>query len=203
MANKTKKISITSLEKALHDDGLLNNEEHLEWNGLDITVKKRLSLREVMSFVQYIVDNCVRKSDGEYLPEVLDFLINNGVIEYYTNISLPENSERRYDIVCACRPLINCIKQVIDGEQYDELCQAIRSKVYFEARTNIDAIIERAENTQAEVESVSSMLSKMLDDIDPDTFKNVIESIANNGIDEGKIMDAYMKHVEGDVNGDN
>lgn len=204
MANKIKKISISSLDKAIKEHDAENGPEAVvSWNGIDVTVKRRLSLYEMMKFVQTVVDNCVRKTDGKYLPEVFDFIINNNIIEFYTNITLPEKAEHRYDILCRCRPLYKLIIEEIDKDQYHEIIDAIRSRIDYETKTNIDAVMKKVEDAQAMIESIGSVLSSMVDGIDPDTFKSVMEKIADGDkIDEGKIMEAYLNNIGRDVDGE-
>ena len=200
MENNINTISISELENAICDE-LNDNTMSIEWRGLSIVLKRRLSVRELMGFSQSVIDNCISKSDGRYVPEVFDFIVNNNIIEFYTNISLPEDIEERYSVVLSCRQLIDVIKDSIDSLQFDELINAIRSRLYYESRTNIDAILEKADSARDDIESMSSMLSNMLDGIDADTFKDIMKIVSSGDIDEAKIMDAYLSHIESGKDG--
>ena len=200
MSKSVKKISISAIDKVLKNTEY-NDTEVIQWNGLDIVVKKRLSLSELAGFAASVAGNCVSKDAGEYRPEFYDFLIANNIIEYYTNISMPEDAEKRYAMICAIRPLISEILTNIDKEQYGNLINAIDLKVAYIANSNIDAALRKVNDAYESLNEFVKSTAEMIEGVDPELLNNFITSVSENGIDEGKLMSAYLSSVGSDNNG--
>ena len=124
MAIKVKKVSINALEKCVQEMNVENITEH-EWNGITFSLKHRLGLMEMMTFVDGVVKSCFAGDGAQYTPEVLDFAIRCSLLEIYANFTLPAKVEHRYDIVYGCGDLFAIILENIDRVQYDDILRSI------------------------------------------------------------------------------
>ena len=187
---KTNRISINALEKALQDKEPAEHE--LEWNGLTITVKKRLGFEDMMRLVDNVTSLCF-SADGAYLPEVRDFALCCGVIEAYTNLSLPANTEKCYELVSACRDLVtHIVLDCIDDAQFKAVRQAIDEKIHYRAQANIEALSLQMSEAISRLDEMGEKISSIFEGIEPETIKELASAMAENGFDEEKLVKTYF-----------
>ena len=93
MAKKSEKIAVKSFKGAANVTD--NVPTVVEWNGLSISVTKRLGLRQVLAFIDEVVNGCFSEESGEYMPEVVDFAIRCNVLTRYANFTLPTDVEEK------------------------------------------------------------------------------------------------------------
>ncbi len=185
------KISINALERVI-DENAESNEKVIEWNGIEVKVKKRLGLKEVLSFVSDVSKACFAADTKEYLPEVKDFAVRCCVLEYYSNFRLPSNIEKRYDVVYAC-DAFDTVLGLIDGNQFSLMIDAIEEKINNIANSNISLINAQAEKVYASISSIEEKLSSVFNGIDVEKIPAFINAVSENGVDEKKIMSAYLE----------
>lgn len=189
MANKIKKVSINKLEEAVNSQ--YKATTIVDWNGLNITINRILSLKSMMTFVDSVIKNCFGKKDGEYRPEVKDFAVRNCIIKHYTNISLPSNIEKRYNLLYRS-DLLNTVMNNIDQSQFDEMVKAIEEKLSHLAQANIEAI-NRQMN---ELYTSFANLGKQLSGVDAEALNGVMNALSNGKIDETKIVREVMNYKD-------
>lgn len=200
MVTKVKRISINALEKVISE----NVGEPVvtrEWNDLQIVIKHRLCLKEVMSFVDGIVKSCF-DDDGTYLPEILDFATRCSVLETYANLSLPRNVEDKYQLVYAFDGYDMILKE-IDATQWNAMMVAINKKIEHLASANISAITSQFNDLYSSIGSLEERISEVFNGIDGDTMKNLVVAMADGKLDEDKLVQAYMKAKNDDENAGN
>ena len=97
MAKKSeKKVSISALDNIIGERFLNTVEE--KWYDIEVKMRKNIPFTEMLAFVNDVVSSCFQQK-GEYVPEALDFAIKSNIIIRYTNVSLPDNLEHRYEIL--------------------------------------------------------------------------------------------------------
>ena len=69
---KIQKISVNAMDEIMKR---FDTVETIEWNGLQVVIKKNLSLEEMMTFANSVVKSCFDQASGAYMPEVKDFAI--------------------------------------------------------------------------------------------------------------------------------
>lgn len=193
MANKVKKISANALEKAIKAN--YTPSTTVEWNGLEITVKKKLTLAEMYAFVDSVILTCFAKNDGTFIPENKTFAIRSVAITLYSNIRLPSNEEKIYDIIYG-NGLWEIIENNIDKDQYIDMIKAINEKIKFLSFSNAEAMNQQARDLYSTVEEVTERISSLFEGVDPDDVKSIASAVANGGFDEAKLMQAYLENKE-------
>ena len=188
MAKKEKKISVSELEKAIGD--IRPAQTEIEWNGLKILVKDMLTLEEMMSFVEAASDLCFGEGDA-YRPEVREFGIRYNIIGMYTNLRLPESTEKTYQIVYT-DGLIDSILQNVNREQYEDILCAIDLKVRERVQYNHATAKKETEELIRSVAAAVETFGTIFDGVDSDQIHTIVAAMAEGGVDEEKIVKAYM-----------
>lgn len=148
-----KNIPAKELEDALaaYEAGNAGVSE-VEWEGLKIAVKETLSFDEAEGFYQGILDTCFSEND-EYRPETKDFVTGVMVLTYYTNLTLPHDVAKMYELVMST-DLLDSVMEHINTEQYWSMVDAAEEK----AQNLMSLNYSRLENELSRLEeSISGM----------------------------------------------
>lgn len=190
---KTNRISVIAFENAVKNS--YEPTTTIVWEGLEITVKKSLSLEEVMLFADTVANSCFSSTDRKFMPEVYEFLMRRCVIDMYTNIALPAKTETCYELLCNS-DVVEAVLDVINTRQYLEMCKAIDKKIDNFAQANVGLLQKQFNELYTAYASVQESLTKLLSGIDPADIAKISEAIANGKIDEEKIVKAYISSKE-------
>ena len=189
MAKKTKKISINALENATKDN--YSETTTVEWNGLDVEIRRNITLTEMLAIVDNVVKACFSEQDGKYMPELKDFAVRAAVVELYTNLSAPSNIHKRYDLLYAS-DIWNVILNNIDMDQFVQMTEAIEKKMNHIANESISVIGKQISSLGSAVEDVQQKLYSLFDGIGSDEMKSFIDAMSSGAIDERKIVEAVL-----------
>lgn len=187
---KVKKISINALERVMKGD--YEPTISIEWCGLEITIKKTLSLTEVIKFVEDVAETCFAKGTNDYIPEVRDFAIKSNVLEMYTNLSLPKSNDARYALIYQTDVFDEIIKY-INTAQFDEMCDSINEKLKYRSSNLLAKFNEQINDVLGSVEKLGNNISNIFEGIDKETIANIAKAIANGNFDEQKFIESDMK----------
>lgn len=201
MGNEIKKISVNAFERAVE----ASNEEltaEAEWYGETIAVKRRLSLEEMMFFADAVAKNCFT-DEGDYLPEIKEFAIRCGVLEMYGNFRLPENVSKRYDLVFseAGTLAFDMIAQLIDLVQFEELQDVIEEKIDYRVNTSIEKANRQINKLVDSLMQMEEQMKDIFGGMSTEEVNGLIGSLAK-GVDEEKLMKAYMEYQAGNAEAD-
>lgn len=189
---KIKKISINAMDKIAKDNHNLTTP--VNWNGLEIIVKKFLPLKEMLGFVDSVTKTCFPGDNNNYVPEVKDFAIKSNILERYANFNLPNNLDHRYELIYATDAVDIVLKQV-DMQQFNEILKAIDAKVNHIAQANIEAINKQMNELYSAFNTLQTNMENMFSGIDPDNFNALINAFGNGEINESKIVEAYLANT--------
>lgn len=196
MANKIKKISINAFEKAVEAD--YESTVNVEWRGLAIVVNHSITLNDMLTFVDSVVKSCFEKETGTYMPEVKDFAIRSCIIEHYTNITLPTNVEKRYDLLYHS-DLLDAIMPNIEQLQFNSLIRAIEDKTAHLAQANIEAMSKQMNELYASMDNMRKQLESTFTGVDGNELNRVIAALSSGKLDEEKIVNAIMSAKKKDT----
>lgn len=189
MANKVKKISVNALEKAIKTVYVPTVTK--EWNGLSIVIKKKLNLAETMLFIDSVVSSCIIGENGDYAPEIKSYAVRSLAIALYTNLRLPSDEDKIYDVLYG-NGLWELVTANIAKDQFDDIMKAIDSKIEYLSYSNAAVVNQQAEELYSTIEELSQKIATLFDGVESDDVKNIVSSFANGGIDEEKLMQAYL-----------
>lgn len=189
---KTKKISVNAFEKAMKNT--YEADTTFDWNGIEVTVKKNLSLKEMMEFVDSVVKACFTRDTNAYLPEVKDFIIKVCVLEKYANFTMPNNVESQYALVYQT-DAVDHVFLHINPVQFDEICAAINKKIDNMAQANIEAVNKQMNDIFSAFESLHTQIEKLFEGVDSKDMKAIAGALANGGLSEEKLVEAYATYA--------
>lgn len=187
--NKTPKVSINQFEKIVaYNKG--NNDKSIvsysisETETVEVEVKKLLSWEDFSSFVNNVVEGCF---DGdEYYSNLKDFNIMVNTAMYYTNLTLPSNTNKLYEF------LYNIdIVSYINRSQYEEIIKAINDGIEFKKQQ-----ILHKSSLNGLIEDIREIVSGMKDSFNPNEIKSVVTKIAKmKEINTQAIIDVVKEKI--------
>lgn len=186
---KIKKISVNAFEKAV--DSIYEPITNVEWNGLSLIIKRHLNLAEVAKFVDVCVKACFNPDDASYAPEAKDIAIRSCIVAFYTNITLPGNIAKQYELIYHSR-ILDVVMPNIDQTQLDAIIKAIDDKVEHLASANIEMVNKQMNDLYGALDGVQKQMSEMFNGVDADDIKNIMGALTDGGLDEEKLVKAYM-----------
>ena len=193
---KVKKVSINAFEKAIKEN-IAPNVSTEEWCGLEITITNTISLKDMMSLVAEVADNCFM-DDGRYIPEVMQPLLDCGVVERYTNINLPGSLEARYDLVMRSG-ILDFILPKINSNQYNDIVVAVRDRIDYMCDTNVTEF----RNSLTEMVTFMSMLqektAELFGNINPEEVHSLLDAFGDSKAVEERVVDAYIEKQKAEL----
>lgn len=191
---KIQKISVNAMDEIMKR---FDTVETIEWNGLQVVIKKNLSLEEMMTFANSVVKSCFDQASGAYMPEVKDFAIRANVLDMYTNFTLPKDLSKQYDMVI-WSGAVEMVLNYINYAQFNELVKAIDSKLQNTADANIQAFITKLDNVTTAFSDMQTEMEKMFSGVDTEDIGKLVGAIANGNNTEEGIVKSYLELVKKD-----
>ena len=191
---KIQKISVNAMDEIMKR---FDAVETIEWNGLQLVIKKHLSLEEMMTFANSVVKSCFDQASGAYMPEVKDFAIRANVLDMYTNFTLPKDLSKQYDMVIRSGA-VEMVLNYINCVQFNELVKAIDSKLQNTADANIQAFITKLDNVTTAFSDMQTEMEKMFSGVDTEDIGKLVGAIANGNNTEEGIVKSYLELVKKD-----
>lgn len=97
-------------------------------DGIDIEVNRFLTLEEIASFVNGVVNAVIDISTYEYNPEYFDYAFGYYVITLYSKIKPSKDLKKMHSLICST-DIVDNIIDVVDSKQLEEIKTAIKNKV--------------------------------------------------------------------------
>ena len=186
---KVKKISINAFESVVKEN--FENTVTKEWFGIPVTITKTISFEEVVNFVAEVADNCFL-SDGRYIPEAMQGLIDCGVVRHYTNINLPANLSSAYELVMRSG-IIDFIMPEINSNQYDDIIIAIRDKIEYVCDSNTAEFKHAMEKMTISMNEIQEATKDLFGKVSPDDIQKIIGLYGDDHTIEERVVDEYLK----------
>lgn len=86
--------------------------------------------------------------------------------------------------------------RAIDGTQLQEIVNAINSKIRFLCDSKATMIQERINDVLDTMEEMRDNTKSVFDGITQDDIKNLMGAIASSGLDEKKLVQAYIEQAK-------
>lgn len=191
MAKNNNRISVNAFEKAVGEN--YNKAEIVEWNGLEVEIRKNLTLGEILLFARCVTEACFDKDMIDYKPEKKDFAIRTLTVLFYTNISLPKDVYKQYDLIYGS-DIFETIIANINRDQFRTLVDAIDDKIANAADSNAALLNKQMNQLNDAFHELEEQAAGIFGDITSDDLKNLVDALADGGIDEEKMMKAYIEN---------
>lgn len=194
MAKSEKKISINVLDKIIKEN--YNSMITAEWCGVDVTIKKNLSLKDMLEFVNDVVDSCFQ-DDGRFMPEIVDFAVKSNILTKYANYSLPDKLDHRYEILY-CTDAVEFVTQHINSEQLNEITSSIHKKINYLCNTNVMNIQKQIMGLVSSFEDMQQKTADMFAGLTPEDVSKVMGAFEDGKLSEEKLVEAYLQKTRAD-----
>ncbi len=188
----SKKISINSLDKIIEEN--FSNVVTADWHDVTLEIKKSLSLTEMLEFVSDVVSSVFQDENG-FIPEVADFAIKSNIVLKYTNVSLPDNIEHRYEILYNT-DLIEFIRGFINAEQLHEIVTSIGKKISHKCNIAADNLQKQLTSLVSTLEKMQDTTTEIFEKITPEDLAKVMSAFENGDFSEEKIVQAYIDQTK-------
>lgn len=195
MAKKENKISINALEKVMDEN--TDNYVIESWFGLEVVIKKNISLKEMLSFADNVVMSCFTDSNG-FMPELMDFAVRSNIVTRYANFTLPDNIEKRYEMLYRTN-IVEFILPLINMRQLQELINGINRKIEYMCNTNAVTIQREMTKLLNGFEEMQNQTQSLFADVTADDLSKLMAALAEHGsLDEEKVVKALVEQRKGD-----
>lgn len=191
-----KKVDI---EELLKENNAYENLVPREWTGkieiwpgveTDITVKHRLGLGEAMSFVTEISKFCFL-SDGTYHPELKDIALQKMIVELYSNVQLPSDASKCYEILESSN-LVNLVLSQIDHRQFDVLMEAVDEKINELVEANTETVKRQMNELYETFNALQEKLAGIFSGVDEGDLAKLANALSSDKFDPEKIAKAVV-----------
>lgn len=193
---KAKKVSINAFEKAIKEN-IAPNVSTEEWCGLEVTITNTISLKDMMSLVAEVADNCFM-DDGRYIPEVMQPLLDCGVVERYTNINLPGSLEARYDLVMRSG-ILDFILPKINSNQYNDIVVAVRDRIDYMCDTNVTEFRNSLTEMVTSMNMLQEKTAELFGNINPEEVHSLLDAFGDSKAVEERVVDAYIEKQKAEL----
>ena len=184
------KITVSEFEKAVR--GAQTRFFDVEWNGLMLHIRHQVNLEYMIRYVDYVVAACFDANTGEYLPEAKDFAIRSGAVEFFTNITLPDDVNRKYNLMYGT-DIINVVMSYVDAGQMNSLLIAIDKKLDYLANANIERVRKQLNDVTQSFAELSNTMEQAFSGITGEEISKIASAVAGGAFDEAKLVQLFAE----------
>lgn len=190
------KVDINAFKAAVEAN--TSQEVTTEWHGIEMVIKRCLSLEEMMTFVNDVVSSCFEEKTGEYIPEIKDFAIRCSIMESYAGFVLPKDVSEKYSLIYSS-DIIPFIVQNVEQNQFNSILSSIDEKIKHCAQNNIEAINKQMNELIAGFSTIEQNLSNLFGGVDNETISKIAGAIAGGSFDEKRLVEAFKEQKNNDA----
>lgn len=198
MAKKEKRISINALEKIAKEQFPESVTE--QWFDIEVTIKRSLPLKEMLQFVQEVVDACFT-TDGTFVPEIMDFATKSGILTHYANFTLPDNLEKQYWLIYSTGA-VDMVCQHINMVQLQEMIGGINRKIDHMCDTDIVATKAKLNDLYEAFVKMGTEVSDLFSGVNAEELQKMVGALGGTEMNEEKIVSAYIEHMKKGAGGE-
>lgn len=198
MAKKEKRISINALEKIAKEQFPESVTE--QWFDIEVTIKRSLPLKEMLEFVQEVVDACFT-TDGTFVPEIMDFATKSGILTHYANFTLPDNLEKQYWLIYSTGA-VDMVCQHINMVQLQEMIGGINRKIDHMCDTDIVATKAKLNDLYEAFVKMGTEVSDLFSGVNAEELQKMVGALGDTELNEEKIVSAYIQHMKKGAGGE-
>lgn len=191
MANTTKKVSIRALDKIMKEN--FECETTIDWYGVEVVVKRCLSVRDMADFVSFVVNICLNEG-GRYVPELEDYAIRDAVVSKYSNVTLPEGVEHRYEILYRT-DIFDAVYAQIDQTQYFAMRDAIWERIRWAMNVRANDLLSQMEAMISAFDEIGAKATTLFSGVNQEDIQKMVQNIASGDLSSDGIVKAYLENA--------
>lgn len=186
---KTEKVELNALEKIVDE----HRQEpcDIEWNGMNVHIRPMLGAADAMSFIQIASDACFDKDTQEYTPEVKDFTIRANIVTFYTDVQLPPEIDKAYEVLYGT-DIVHMILEHVDAEQMAVMVDAINEKVKRRANAAVEAANRQVTELYNAMSELRDGITGMFEGVNQEDIRKIVSAITDGKFDGEKLFKEYL-----------
>ena len=186
MAKKNDKVSVSAFDKYVKDN-CDSRPIQIEVGGLSFMVKPVLSFEELLTFAKIVADSCF-SDNGEFVPEVREFMIRRNILEWYAGFTMASE-------------VIDEIVSRVDQRQFRALLDAIGEKIDAKQMINENAVTKQVNELYGFIANMQSQLESVFAGVDMGDMARLVNAIGEGGLDQEQIVKAYFDYKKDEGEG--
>ncbi len=161
-------------------------------NGVELEINPYLPFYEMMEMVGDVVGSCFH-GDGDYYPELMDFAFRTNVLLRYTNLLLPDDLEKKYNMVYGT-DFVEFVLEHVHQNQLKAIIKAINKKIEYLCSANMNALRSEAARLLESIDRLNDQATEVFTGISADDLKRLIGVVNEYGrFDEEKVVKALTE----------
>lgn len=197
MAKKKEMVSVSKIDEVVKEQyhGTVFGTLEADWHGLKFEIQFPPSLSDMIQIASEVSDGCFL-DDGRFVPEIKEFLLRKAITEHFTNVRLPQNAEKQYELLM-CTDFFDQIEEVYDEDQIDAMMEPIDEKI--DHIRDLQLSTERAKLNELILQftSIGENIEKLFGGVTNADLKELVGAISKSGVDEEKLMAQYLDRKYG------
>lgn len=176
LMNVEKKVSLSEYVESFEKQNTVNITIE-SVNNVEIQIKRVLSWYESLAFIEGVVDSCIDYENGDYLPEAYDLAIKSALLEFYTNVDVPEDATSQYELVYFT-DIVERVLSEINAAQFNDNIRAVDKKIAFYTNLICSSVSAKVDTVVQKVDEFAESASKLFSGVDPDKMASVVEQLS-------------------------
>lgn len=161
----------------------------VEYHGIVFNVTEWIPFDKVLSFVNATAESCFTLDD-EYVPQVDKFAFMSNVIDFYTDINLPDDLDERYKLVMLT-DLYDAVIENVNERQIEELRDGVARLVEYKLSVNTCVVNKQIADATATLKALADTCGTFTETMNTDAMKEVVAALNNNTADRNALIAAY------------
>jgi hypothetical protein len=153
--------------------------KEIEFCDTSFMLREHVDIESMMKIVNTVVKACFI-DDGEFRPELKDFVFRWQVIEEYTNIKLPEETRDQYRFVYESG-VFGTVMNAIDNEQINAIVRSIDEKIRYIADSNINELESKLNELYNSAKVLVDRIEDSMSGVDSDTITKIASAFSGDG----------------------
>lgn len=170
----------------------------IEYHGVTLNVRERISFPEMLSFVNTVADSCFTL-EGEYAPQVDMFAFKSNVIDFFTDVELPEDLAERYKLVMMT-DLYSVVTENVYEAQLDDMRDSVSKLVEYKLATNVSAANHELSAVAGTLKTIAETYGQFAQSLDSGAVKQMMDALNANTADRNRLLAAYKVVAEDAAN---
>ena len=175
MSKRNNKIAVRKFAEVVDTNNVVEIPL-MNVEGVNIEIKKTISFQDMIAFVESVVELCIDKESGEYIPQIRDFAIKRELLTKYANFTLPQSVEKAYEYIYNSE-VVNLVLSHINQVQFSEIVSSVDSKIRYTLDNVNSAAISSVTSLIAKLDSAVDESSAMFDGIEHDDVINMMKNM--------------------------
>lgn len=188
MAKKENRISVNAFEAAAKEG--FCPQTTVNWRGIEVTVKHTIPLKEMLSFVSEVINICFT-DEGDYLPEVVHFAIDSGILTHYANFTMPQSVEKQYWLVTTT-DAVGAVLDYINMEQLNRIVDAVHDRLRYICDAGAMQVKREMDELLRRIEASGEKISEAVSGVSGDDLQRLVAAMADGNLTEDGIVRAYI-----------